>query len=255
MPAISFETEVKALEAQLTGWMRNRIPSIARNALNDTVQEARFAEMDAIKSVFDRPAPLTQRAPLYRKATRQDLEAAVFIRDEAFKGTPPVKYLYPEAKGGPRRAKRFELALRRVGIMRPNEYAIPARGTRLNQYGNVTPATITRILSQLRAFSEVGFLANETARSKKRKRSRAIRYFVPGGTRADMGISRLPRGIYERRGKKIRAVFIFVNGAPTYRKRYDFGEAAFDKARVDFPRDFQRYFYRELARTGVRKAA
>lgn len=246
--SLSFEADIASIAKEMPEWAQRRIPSITRNALNDTVVEARDAETDKIRGVFDRPKPLTQKAPLYRRATTDSLTAWVFIRDEASKGTAPSKYLNPQVMGGSRGAKRFEAALRAMGIMRADEFAIPAIGFKRDQYGNVPGSTIVRILSQLRAMERfAGSMANETIASKARNvRAGKARYFVPQeGRRAERGISRLPRGIYERNGKGIRAVFIFVR-QPTYRKRYDFGQAAKAKVERVFWPYWQRYFYAEM---------
>ena len=245
--SLSFEADIRQLEIDMPDWARNRIPSITRNALNDTADDARFAEIEKIRGVFDRPTLFIQRSPRYRKASREHLSAEVYIDDGG--SISPTKILDAEVGGGPRRPKRFELALRRSGIMRPDEFAIPAIGQQRDAFGNLPGPLIVRILSQLKAFAEVGYLANRTARSKARNAKRAtVEYFVPSGARAERGIGRLPRGIYERRGKRIRAVMIFVSGSPRYGKRYDFGQASIAKAQRVFPAYWQRYFYAELAK-------
>ena len=256
--SISFEADIASIKKEMPEWAQRRIPSITRNALNDSVVEARDAESDKIRGVFDRPVPLTQRAPLYRRATNDSLTAWVFIRDEASRGTPPSKYLMPQVMGGVRGAKRFELALRAIGVMQADEFAIPAIGFKRDGYGNVPASTIMRILSQLKAAEmSAGFMANETARSRARNnKAGKARYFVPndGAGRRERGIGRLPRGIYERSGNTIRAVFLFVR-QPSYRKRYDFGQAAEAKVSRVFWPYWQRHFYAELkkhqARAGV----
>jgi len=245
--SISFESDIAMLERELPRWASERIPSITRNALNDTAPEAREAERQKIRGVFDRPTPLTERSPLYTRATKERLVVEVFIRDELGRGTPPARYLRPQVEGGGRPHKRFEVALLRMGIMLPGEYALPAAGYRRDQYGNLPGPTIVQMLSQLRAFAEVGFSMNETARSRKRAKRGRPRYFVPEGVRVERGISRLPRGIYERQGNRIRAVVVFVR-APSYRKRYDFGQAAIAKAERVFFDYWRRHFYAELQR-------
>jgi hypothetical protein len=250
--SISFEADISVLQRELPDWAARRVPSITRNALNDTVEEARFAEIDKIRGVFDRPTPFTQRAPLYRKATKDNLVAEVYVRDTPSGGSrPPSKFLGPEVRGGPRQHKAFELALIRAGIMRSDEFALPAIGQRRDAYGNLPGSLIVQILSQLRAMSEVGYLANRTAKSAARaKRKGTSRFFVPQSSRGELGIGRLPRGIYTRDGNRIRGVLMFV-GRPTYRKRYDFGQASIAKASRVFEPYWMRHFYAELAkRTG-----
>ncbi len=248
--AISFAADIRAIQAELPRWAQDRVPSITRNALNDAADDGRAAEMAKIAGVFDRPTAFIERSPRLRKATKDDLEAQVFISDDrSGSNLSPQMPLAAEVLGGPRRAKRFEVLLRARGIMRPDEYAIPAIGQVRDAYGNLPGSLIVRMLSQLQAFGEMGFKANETAKSRKRNLKRGVaRYFVPSGVRQERGISRLPRGIYERNGKSIRAVVIFVSGAPRYGRRYDFGQATIAKARRVFEPYWTRYFYAELAK-------
>lgn len=247
--SIQFIPDISSIQKELPVWAAVRVPSITRNALNDTVEEARFAEVDKIRGVFDRPTPFTQRAPLYRKATKDYLVAEVYIRDDPNgSGRAPTKYLLPQVAGGGRQHKAFELALIRAGIMRADEFAIPAIGQQRDAYGNLPGSLIVRILSQLKAMSEVGYLANRTARSAKRNARRVtMRYFVPSGSRQERGIGRLPRGVYERRGTTIRGVLMFV-ARPAYRKRYDFGQATMAKVNRVFEPYWLRHFYAELAK-------
>ncbi|UYN98368.1 MAG: hypothetical protein KIT02_10360 [Devosia sp.] len=250
--SLSFQADIDSLRSELPEWAGRRINSITRNALNDAIEDARWAEQDKIRGVFDRPRPLTEKAPLYRKATNETLTAWVYIRDEASGGTAPAKYLMPQVLGGKRGAKRFETALRAIGVMDAHEFAIPAIGYKRDAYGNVPGSTIVAILSQLKAHRDVGYMMNETAPSAARnRRSGKARYFVPSGVRSEKAIGRLPRGIYERRGNAIRAVFMFVR-QPTYRKRYDFGQAASAKVSRVFWSYWERHFYAELRKHQAR---
>lgn len=243
-PTISFAADISSLQREMPIWAQQRIPSITRNALNSTAEDAVGAEIDKIRGVFDRPTPFTERSvvfPRNLRATKDHLEAKIMLRDEASGGgTPPDRYLQAQIFGGPRKAKPFEKALRRAGIMQPDEFATIAIGYRRNAYGNLAGPTLVAILSQLKAFSEVGHKMNETRRSRMRAGAeRKSRYFVP-----DEGSS-LRRGVYERVGKRIKAVLIFVR-QPTYRARFDFGQATEAKARRVFAAYWQREFYREL---------
>lgn len=243
-PTISFSADISSLQKEMPVWAQQRIPSITRNALNSTAEDAVGAEIDKIRGVFDRPTPFTERSvvfPRTLRATRDHLEAKIMLRDEApGGGTPPDRYLHAQIFGGARKAKPFERALRRAGIMEPDEFATIAIGYRRNAYGNLAGPTLVAILSQLKAFPEVGHKMNETRRSRMRAGAkRKSRYFVP-----DEG-SKLRRGVYERVGKRIKAVLIFVR-QPTYRARFDFGQATEAKARRVFAAYWQREFYREL---------
>lgn len=249
---ISFHADIESIQRELPRWANERIPSITRNALNDTVVEARKAELKKIEGVFDRPTPYIKRAPRYTRATKEHLVAEVYIPDDVAGGNSKARILGPQVHGGPRRLKPFEYRLRQMGILRPDEYTTIAIGYPRNAYGNLPGPRIVQILSQLQAFNDAGYSANETARSRKRAgKKRSRRYFVPSGYKQDKGISRLPRGIYERQGNRIRAVLIFVTGAPRYRKRYDFGQATIARAQRVFAPHWIKYFHKEAAKAAA----
>src|SRR5690606_16894970 len=152
-------------------------------------------------------------AALYRKATKERPYAEIFIRDEAFKGTPPSKYLFAEVEGGTRRRKGFERLLQGKGLMSPSQFAVMGRGARPNQYGNVPAGQVTKLLSQLGAQRDR--YQNQTPTSAKRRRSRAPKggeYFVITTRRG-----KLRPDIYERIatgwGSAVRSVFIFTSTA------------------------------------------
>lgn len=254
----------------------DQIPYATRIAVNETAKKIQTALKIEARAAFDRPTGFTLNAPMVKFARRGEITAEVFLRNEASKGTPPVKYLEPEVQGGGRRVKRFERALQLRGILGPNEFAMPGQDARLNAYGNIGAGQIVQILSQLKAFSEVGFTANETARSAARAGGNRSRYFA---TRAGQS---LRPGVYERTGpttstrqralakkatrearaagfgvtvkanrivpRGVRPVLIFT-GAPRYRARYRF----VDVARQTQARVWSGEFKRAL-RTAIRTA-
>lgn len=212
------------LGRQLTDLEQSQLPFAVSQAANKVAFEVRERWKRQAPRVFDRPTPLTVNAAMYRKATKAQPYAEIFIRDEAFKGTPPAKYLLAEVEGGQRRRKGFERLLQSRGILSPTQFAVMGRGAQANQFGNVPAGQITKILSQLGAQRDR--YLNQTAVSKKRRRgkknNRDGEYFVLTKRR---GVLR--PGVYERigRGSGVRSIFIFTTTAG-YRPRYDiFGMA------------------------------
>lgn len=236
---LSVAHNIEEVKDSLTALERRKLPFIVRDALNDTIFATRKAESNKIRRSFDRPKKYTWNSPRVVKAKVGEYTAELYIEDFSPKGNAPAKYLRAQVEGGPRRAKAFEIRLRRIGVMRSNEFAVPAAGFRRDRYGNITGATIVKILSQLEGHAAVQSTLSETARSRRRnvKQGKA-RFFVPRGDKSDRGINALPRGIYQRLGKKIKAVFIFVEGAPNYQRRYAFGKAATKTANRVFPKRF-----------------
>jgi hypothetical protein len=224
---------------------RQQMPFAVMQAINRTAFDVRQRWAEIMPRIFDRPTRLTLNAPLYRKATKQKLEAEIFIRDEAFKGTPPAKYLAPQVTGGARRTKRFERALQARGILPAGWFAVPGKGAELDAFGNISGRQIVRILSQLRAFGEQGYSANETdatraRRQKREKKKRRGDYFAVRARRGG-----LAPGVYQRVstgfGRGTVPVLIFVRRA-SYRARYPL----FDIAKTIYDRRFPDNFRREL---------
>ncbi len=236
--SLSFGLEIEAARQAFREMDRWAVNYITAAALTDVAVAGRKAEQKAMPFYLDRPTAYTQRGVRYRKAEARWLEAEIYLNDEPGKGTAQVKYLAPNVKGGPRGAKRFEVALRRAGIMMPNEFAVPASG-QTDANGNLRGggSRIVRILSQIKAAeTTAGYMANETRRSRQRNAKRNVeRYFVADGS------TRLRRGIWERRGKRIRPILIFV-GQPMYQATYKFGEATMQYARLNFARHWARRF-------------
>jgi hypothetical protein len=210
-------------------------------AVTRTAFLARQGIYREMEEVFDRPTPYTMRSLYSTRATPTSQQAEVSFKDFARKGTRAKQYLGPEVYGGPRGAKRFEIALRNADVtslaqkrMPSDRFALPSKYMRLDPYGNAPRGLITQILSRLRAANDVTQRRSESARSA-RKRIRED-YFVgrPGG-------GRLPFGIYQRAtfafGSSVRPIFLFGK-QPVYRKRLPFFEVAQGVADQELTRQF-----------------
>ena len=208
-------------------------------ALNNAAFEVRSGWVSEVRRVFDRPTPLTQRAPLYKKATLDRVIAEVFIRDDATKGTPPVKYLFPQVAGGPRGQKRSERLLQRqLGFP---AYWVPGPAAPRDAYGNVPGSFIMRVLTSVQATADP---AQRTPGRKVSRRSRGRKrlFFIP---RAGVASSLKRTTIYERRADGSAApVLIGIPRSPQYRRRFD----AIGVARRIFYDRFRSNINLELAR-------
>lgn len=230
---------------------KRQLPFATMQALNQTMFEVHAGWGDEIEKVFDRPTSFTRRSVLYKKATKQRLEAQVFVRDEAAKGNPPARYLQPEAIGGPRRPKPYENDLRAAGVLGQGEYTVPARGMRLDGSGNIPLGVITAILSDLQASKDERQRSTRESRGRRARRrslKRSVYFYWPGDTGQGRTRHRLPRGIYERIatgfGSGIRMVLAIVSDTPTYSVRFD----AYGLARKIFHARFPINFNEHLAR-------
>jgi hypothetical protein len=245
------EFDIKGLTRKLY-IERRQLPFALAGALNDTAFDVRSGWQDQIGKVFDRPVKLTRDAVLYTKATKRELgKASIFIRDEAHKGTPPVKYLAPEEYGGARRQKRFERRLARHP--RARAFYVPGRGLQLDQHGNLPRGLLQKIFAQLQVGTDAGSLGNETARRrnlrliKQRDKGGGGSYFILAQRRGKL----LPGVIYERIesgfGSAVRSVLFPVTSAPSYSKRFGAIELARTLAAQRFPVNFRKRMAQAIA--------
>ncbi len=210
-----------------------RMARATSTALTRTAKAAQAAVKQAMPRVFDRPTPFTLNSVMIEPATAQTLQSRVFIRDEAFKGTAPVKYLAPQAHGGDRRQKRFERQLQQAGLLPHGMFAVPGRGAKLDRYGNWDRGQIVQVLSYLQAFGQQGYRANMNQKRQHRFTNKhGVMYFVgEAGRQGGLGIWQVVRFP----GKSvIRPIALFVR-APSYRVRFDFGTLASEVAQRELP--------------------
>lgn len=243
---LDVRADIKEVTRYLSRVQRKQVPFATAIALQRTTFSTRKEVQAEINRSVDRPVKLTTKAVLVSGPTKlikitslsilkKDPHTIVFLRDEAFKGTPPSKYLDPLLTGKPRRHKGFERALIRAGIMRSNEYAVPGNDLRLNKYGNLPKGAITTMLSQLHSSSDSMQNATQSRRSKKGRRGKA--YFMMRGF----------RGVFVRTGKRAFTVFIkFVTSKPSYRRKIRFNEVAYRTAAFRFPIEFRRAMTKAL---------
>lgn len=212
------------LIAKMSDLEKRQFPFAAMLAINDAMFDVREGWKTEIATVFQAPVPLTINAVLYKKATKDNLVAEVFLRNEATKGTPPSRYLIESIKPeGGREEKPFEYLLRQAGVLGNNEFVTPARGFPLDAHGNVPGGILTAILSDLQASRNADARSNAASRRKRSRRKNTDKAQVYFYDRGDRG--KLPRGIYQRQGVRagssIRMVLAIVEGAPVYRQRFD----------------------------------
>jgi hypothetical protein len=205
--------------------------------LTRTGGHVKAAEEAEMPRAFDRPTPFTLHSVFLKPATKSHLEALVWFKDWAPKGTPAGEYLKAEVFGGERKQKRFEKGLVAAGLLKGGQELVPASGVPLDAFGNVPRTIYNRILSQLHAQNDRA--QNETARSRARNpknRSSGGRYFF--GDPGHRGI-----GIWERFtfavGSAIRPVFIATT-PPVYHERFAFFSVAEQAVEANYMTEFDR---------------
>lgn len=240
MIAIKVNVDISKASRLFDNLRKDQVPFATALALTRTAQYTAAQLSAKMDEVFDRPTPYTKNALYVKPATKQVQVATVKVKDEAFKGNPAVRFLFPEISGGPRNLKGFEKLLQRSGVMPTGWYAIPTSFAKLDQYGNVPASLINQILSQLQSARDSQ--ANESAqkRFKRNQTKRTGRYFA---VMPDTERGRLKPGIYERLtggfGSAVRPIFVYTRKTPTYSARYDFYGMARTVATERFPIEAQ----------------
>ncbi|MCK5643449.1 MAG: hypothetical protein KAJ19_21745 [Gammaproteobacteria bacterium] len=205
------------MEAWLHG-IAKQIPFTTVAALNRTAWQTRAAEIEEILRAFDSPTLYTQRSVRFNKATVRQPRARIYINDNARgKGTSPSEYLARQVFGGARQYKMFERLLRK------KEYVVPAPGTKRNKYGNISKATVKKVVSALDS--------GDTKKYFRRKGK--------GGT--------LSKAIFEKKGrgkKQTIKPIMFVVKRPRYRRRFKFFHVGMRTVERNFERNWQAMFNR-----------
>jgi hypothetical protein len=231
------------LARQFTALEQKNLPFAVMQAANNTAFAVREEWKRRMPQVFDQPTALTRNAIVYRKATKANMAAEVLVRDDAFKGTPPSRYLQAQVKGGQRLMKPFENRLAAQGILPSGLQAVPGKGVHLDAYGNIPGGVLNRVLSQLGARFDPAQNETETSRGRRQKReAKKTRgdYFAVKAKRGG-----LRPGVYQRVrtafGSGVAIILAFVRKA-TYKPRY----RIFDLAERLHARQFKFQFEREL---------
>lgn len=202
-------------------------------ALNRTAKIVKQGELEVMRARFDRPTPYTMSSLFTMPAKRgqSQLFAKVYFKDESFKGIAATKFLAPGVYGGQRGHKRSERALIANGLMKADQYLVPAAGARLDAYGNVKRGQVVQVLSALKAFGQQGYMANRTGSKRSQRKSSKSDYFVgnPGGE---------GQGIWQRvqfgHGTGAKPIFMFAS-APKYRVIVPFEKIADNMTKKHLP--------------------
>jgi len=201
---------------------------VATDRMAEQTQSRMYAEMHR---VFDRPTPYTMNALKIKRPSMQDMTAEVGFKESwAARST---RYLNPQVEGGTRPPKIFEMFIQErattfnlrggYGVYPRGTTFAPARGARINAYGNMSSGQIQQILAGLGAMTDV--YSNTTKRSKARKK-RTGHYVAT------------PRAIWFVDKGKMTPLLFVMKSRPLYRKRYDFYTVAQNFVREHFPRLF-----------------
>jgi hypothetical protein len=217
---ITIKSNLKDVSAFLRQLPQKQIAFATSLAINKTAKIAKADLQAEISRVFHSPTRWAVNSLYIKPSNKRNLTARIWVKDDAFKGTPASKYLAAEIFGGPRKHKKFEKALIARGLMPSNMYAVPGKMCPLDGNGNIPGPFIVQLLAYFQAFGEQGYKANMTKKGITRiNKQHGRAYFVgrPGDG--------LPLGIWARysfaHGSAIKPIIIFVR-RPNYSKRFKF---------------------------------
>lgn len=278
---------IKELREQITGLSERRLNAAVATAMTRTAVKVRDKVQDHMRQALDAPTPYTVRQLRYVAATAQRPVAAVgfniapiqdvfgnVVRYEDLGPgqTPAGKYLQHQVDGGQRNAKRFEKALRLVGVLPAGWYAVPGQRAKVDSYGNHSVGELRQILSWFDAAELVAGSRQNMGPAGRDKRAKGTRkaagweYFAvqPGAQRSfarasgKAGTHKMQPGIYRRTayamGSRIEPIVIFVRGT-SYRKRFDFDRVAQAAIAATLPGELQTALQQTTARLQQQRTA
>lgn len=265
MVTISIKHDLDKLTRHLNDMAKKQIPYATARALTKTVQGAKADARAQLIGRLDRPTRYTTESMYIKPATKQKLEAMVYVKDS---GTLQKSGMKSQADvlghlfaGGKRRHKNFEGALLRRGYMSRGEIAVPGGACPLDAYGNIPASFVVKMLSYFQAFGETGYKANMSAKGRSRmekKMGRAaagagVQYFISRGPGHSFGggswkngrYQKLPRGIWLRtsfgHGSSVKPVIMFVNEG-AYKRLFDLQAITHRAINENFSSEFSAAF-------------
>jgi len=233
---LNISANIDDFERSLSDVARKQLPFAVALALNDTAADVRDDIQVQMKRVFDRPTRWTLNAFMIRRASKRKLS----VRIERKSPVAGKHYLEVEQAGGVRPQTAVEKLvssrLKYGGVVRT---ITPAKGARLNSYGNWSPGQRNQVLSAVQ--SQRDATANTTAASRKRAKGRAG-YFVPRDG------SKLSPGIYQRMARNRVKKVVHISDKPArYRAVFKFETATMASGRRNFPKHFAKRFKHAMA--------
>jgi len=245
-----------ALKARLRGLADRKIKIAAKAALNDAAFVGYRDAQKEMGRVFDRPTPWVMGGIRYKKATVDTLKSSIDFDKWGNKtGVTVENVLAAQIKGGQRKNKRHEVALRRAGILPEGMYIVPGPAAKMDKHGNMLAAQIVQIMSWFKSFGEQGYRSNmrdggkRLGRDNKKTGAKGFAYFA---LRAKRG--KLPPGVYQRfqfaSGSAVKPVMFFVR-SPAYKQRFDFYGLTHRVALAEYHRAFSGYLKQMLSERGL----
>jgi hypothetical protein len=261
---INVKHDIKKLTEHLTWLQKEQIPYATAVAINACLAQIKPAVQAEMLDVFDKPTPYTLNSYMVMKGAKKNSLFGIvgfktqrifneagkftggFTTADEEKSNPRLAstYLQPQMRGGIRPAKGLELLLRARGILGNNEFLVPSKFMKLDQYGNVSRGTVQKILANLQATRDpYSRTPSGGARGGKKK---AEFFFTRKGVRGQRHT--MIWQTFGRKGKHNAVpAFIVVSAAPQYRKRFDQQVVVERVVAMRFPAEFDSAMIKALA--------
>ena len=209
-------------------------------AMTKTAKIAQANVIEALPRYIDRPTRWTLRGTYIVPAKPKKLETKVAFKDDraignrgnSKGGTAAANYMIWQTEGGQRQQKGIERKLVALGILGRDEYVVPGDAQRLNRYGNIPRARLSKMLADIQG-ANVGIaqgFGQATTKTGKKK------FFYHPNLR--------PRGIWERfgrGGRRARPALLFVKKS-FYRRRFPFDKIVNDTFEKHLDDEFEKQF-------------
>jgi hypothetical protein len=227
-------------------------------ALNDEAFRLREEMQAHMRQRFDRVTPHIEKSPSYKKATPENMEVTVWPKTYGSKDIDAQKILQAQEFGGRRADKRFEVVLKRAGVLPQGHQAVTPRDPFPGSddgYGNISGPFIRHLLSYFEANPPGSKSKNmsEKTRAKVHKtgnvrRAKGMqgplmggrRYFVVAKGQKLKGVSRsthkeidLKPGIWADVSGRISPVLLFVRSG-SYKPLLDMASLRKEQERAEF---------------------
>lgn len=227
MLKLDLKVNIDEVTRELGSAFTRQIQFAVASATTNVAKSSREAVKRNLDSVFNNPTSFIRNSAFATPATKETLTAVVGIKDQGARATP-AHYLKEHITAGERGSKPMERAMRALGVLPDGWLAVPSKdGVKRDAYGNVSKATVARILGALKQ--------KETAK----RGSDTFRVFVVRPGMQASRTRRLAPGIWSVSNiggqSVVKPVFLFVEAA-TYRKVFDLPKIVEDVVRTEFGR-------------------
>lgn len=136
---------IEEIRKQIDALARDQIPYATMVGINNTAFAVRRTSGHQLQSAFNNPTPLIKSATRVQKATKETLEALVFIDPKR------ELILRTHEEGGIRGRQAIERFVIAKGWMPSSWRAVPGVDMPVNSYGNPRLAVIKQIIAELSA--------------------------------------------------------------------------------------------------------